>query len=108
MSNRTTNQASEDANSRTLPSWKYQVINSHATTSVAGLTVFHGYNLVVAGTNWTGFAFDNATTGYAQPAISILTTTTPGFIAAGDIICTNGLTFTSTQGTAGIVVILYL
>lgn len=106
MANRTGNQAASDANSRSIASWKYAVITANTTTAVAGLCVLHGFNLITPGTNWTLFAFDNATT--LGTAVYMVSSATPGFIAAGDVICNNGLTIISTQGTAGVIGVLYL
>ena len=121
--NRASNQGMLDANSQLPISFQASPQISINTTTVVGVGpgVFHGFLVVTTpGQGNTYTAYDSVASTTAVGISPLSTTTVVGVLNSttaagaltfqwgGDVVFNNGLVIVSTQGTAGVIKILYL
>ncbi len=116
--NRSVNQGVLDANSHLPMSFIASPgVNTNATTTItaAGAGVFHGFLVVTPGAGaYTATLYDALPNGTLNTStiVGVLNSTTAAgatsFQWGGDIIFNTGLTLITSQGTAGVIKVLYL
>lgn len=120
--NRTQNQGMLDANSQLPHSYVYSPLITANTTTQIGITgagILHGFLISTPGATTNHLiAYDTVVTTTSVGLLPLVTTTiigyintttsTPGFVSAGDVIFNTGLIIVTTTGTAGVVQVIYL